>query len=58
MIHKIISVASVSSVSSVVNPPAFAACGSKIGICPRLENGGGRVAFLLDPWQLLELELK
>ena len=32
--------------------------GSHIGICPRLENGGGRVAFLLDPWQLLELELR
>jgi hypothetical protein len=44
----------------VKRPPTRAPLkpGSKIGICPRLGNGGGTIAFLLDPWQLLELELK
>ncbi|MEW6249005.1 MAG: hypothetical protein AB1716_00015 [Planctomycetota bacterium] len=30
----------------------------RVSICPRVENGGGRVAFLADPWQLIALELK
>jgi|GEM_PF-3126232 len=32
--------------------------GSALGLCVRLQNGGGTVAFLLDPWQLLSLALR
>jgi hypothetical protein len=32
--------------------------GSRVAIWPRLQNGGGTIAFLLHPWQLLSLELK
>jgi hypothetical protein len=45
---------------TVPRPPSRAplTSGSSIGVCVRFQNGGGTVAFLLDPWQLLGLELK
>jgi hypothetical protein len=32
--------------------------GSSVGACLRIENGPGRIAFLLDPWKLLILRLE
>jgi hypothetical protein len=32
--------------------------GETIGVAFRVENGHGQVAFLLDPWQVLRLELE
>jgi len=32
--------------------------GSSIGLTVRFQNGGGSVAFLIDPWQILSLDLK
>jgi len=34
------------------------AAGARVGLIPRLQNGGGTVAFLIDPWQILGVELK
>jgi len=31
---------------------------SAVGLTVRLQNGGGTVAFLIDPWQILGLELE
>lgn len=45
---------------SVARPEARAPlrAGSKVGVTVRFQNGGGTIAFLLDPWQILGLELK
>lgn len=44
----------------VPRPPGCAplAPGGTITVCPRIERGGGTIAFLLDPWQLLVLTLE
>lgn len=37
---------------------AALAAGSSLGLTVRFQDGGGTVAFLIDPWQILGLELK
>ncbi len=45
---------------TVPRPPSRAPLepGSALGMCVRFQNGGGTIAFLLDPWQLLTLSLR
>ena len=32
--------------------------GEKVGVCVRFQNKGGQIAFLIDPWRVLELTLE